>query len=73
MTTLLSRMLRDRCVACQHGQGRLCQCEGAARICSGKRRRPRFEVSTTQFWWTVLIGLSGFWGVVGWRAWEAFK
>lgn len=73
MTTLMTRMFRARCTGCQVGQGRLCQCQDSARVCRSQRARFRFEVSSAQFWWTVLIALTGFWGVVIWRAVEACK
>lgn len=49
MTTLMTRLFRDRCTRCQVGQGRPCQCDGGARVRNGQRnslpvRRVGFRV-----------------------------
>ena len=67
MTTLLTRIFRARafpCTRCQVGQGRLCQCEGAARCSDGQRRalptrRVGFRwprVSDTAWMWLLIVG-----------------
>lgn len=61
MTTLLTRIFRDRCVACQVDQGRMCQCEGAARIRNGRRVRSRRQLTAGQWWVLILLGLACFW------------
>lgn len=66
MKSIPNRMFRTSCAGCQVGQGRLCQCEGAARVSNGKRRRPRFEITRTSFWWAALIALGLFWTGVLW-------
>jgi len=63
MKTVSHPSSSDRCVACQVGQGKSCPC----------RRPLRLNIGITQFWWTMLIALTGFWGVLLWRTWEAFK
>ena len=83
MSTLLSRMFRDRCTRCQVGQGRMCQCEGAAQCERGERRplpvrrvgfrRPR--MSDTAWMWLLIVGNVAclvllFRGLVA--AWRAF-
>lgn len=70
MTTLLIRMFRDRCAACQVDQGRMCQCEGGAKIRNGRRVRREVPVWV----WQVLIYGASFMLVLGlsgwlWRAW----
>lgn len=53
MTTLLTCMFRDRCVACQVGQGRMCQCEGGAKIRNGRRVRREIPV------WVLQLAIYG--------------
>lgn len=74
MTTLLTRMFRTRCAACQVGQGRMCQCEGAARVCNGKRQRPRprVEMSDAAWLWVIIVmdvlALVGAFSLARWTA-----
>lgn len=49
---LLTPML-DRCTECQVSQGRLCQCEGTARVSNGRRVRPR--LTDTQIVWLLVV------------------
>lgn len=62
MTTLMTRMFRDRCTRCQVGQGRSCSC-----------RKPRRPLTMTEWWWILLTLLGGFWGVVVGAMWSAWK
>lgn len=69
-----ARTFSAPCVGCQVGQGRMCQCEGAARVCNGKRQRPRARFEMPVWAWQVLIYGASFALVVGtgwalWRAW----
>lgn len=59
MTTLLSRVFRDRCTRCQLGQGRNCNC--------AKARKSRREITATGFWRMVLLAMAvGY----GWMFWQ---
>lgn len=52
MTTLLTRMFRDRCSNCQVEQGRHCQC---------RKRRARREMTSGEWWFVILVVLACFW------------
>jgi hypothetical protein len=48
MTTLLTRMFKDRCTRCQVGQGRACSCRAYQRV---KRQR----MSDTAKLWLLIV------------------
>ena len=72
MTTLLNRMFRNRCAACQVGQGRMCQCQGGAKVRNGKRRP---MMTDTAWLWVLIVADVATLLAVGWlvaQAWRAW-